>query len=126
MTSKDQDLKFRGLLVAAHISGMSAGHAARPTPMGFYQSDLSGRQLGPVEIVSEGVCGFAWVRFPGNTAFGRWAKKTKNARPAYPKGLSISCSEFNQSMERKEAYCRAFAEVLKANGVDCCTESRLD
>ena len=85
--------------------------------------DSTGR---PIEIVDDGACGFAWIAFPGNTAFGRWAKKQGLARSHYPSGLCIWVSEFGQSVERKAAYSGAFAQVLRNAGIDCHAGSRLD
>ena len=62
----------------------------------------------------------------GNTAFGRWAKKMGVAKKAYGGGLQIWISDFNQSMERKYAYARAFAASLEAHGIDAFADSRMD
>ena len=119
---------FANLAMDAHEAGLAAGAAARPTPMHIVEADVFGRPKPGAEIITEneGLCGFAWVQFPGNTAFGRWAKKTGLARASYPTGLQISCHEFNQSLERKEAYVRAFAAVLTSHGIKCHAGSRLD
>ena len=117
---------FNEIYVAAREAGLAAGNAAKPTPMGFYQSDLAGNRLGPVEVVEDGVCGFAWVWFKGNTAWGRFAKAHGLARADYPTGMSIWIGDHDQSMERKEAHARAFAKVLKENGIDCAARSRMD
>lgn len=119
---------FANLVMDAHEAGMAAGSAARPTPMHLVEADLWGRPKAGAEVYCEmeGPCGFAWVWFAGNTAFGRWAKKQGMARESYPTGLQISCHEFNQSIERKEAYARAFAKVLQEAGIKCHAGSRLD
>ena len=41
-------------------------------------------------------------------------------------GYSIPCYEGNQSMELKEAYTAAFADVLYENGLNVYTSSRMD
>jgi hypothetical protein len=76
--------------------------------------------------VSEGCCGFAWIEFKGTTPWARWAKKAGKARKNYPTGYSIWVSEFGQSVDRKEAYAKAFAKVLKEHGVEAYANSRLD
>ena len=77
-------------------------------------------------------CGFAWVSFPGNTQFGRWAKKTGVASKGYPSGLQIWYSKIHdigtQSVSVHEAACRAARDAL-AHGLQTSTismGSRLD
>lgn len=41
-------------------------------------------------------------------------------------GLQYWVSQGGQSMQRKEAFARAFASVLKANGIDAFADSRMD
>lgn len=111
----------RKLHEQAHIAGMKAGNECAPTPM------IVAGSGGYREYVSDGVCGFAWVKFKGNTSFGRGMKKLGLARPAYPTGLSVWVSEFDQSMQRKEAYARAYAAVLRDAGItDASAGSRMD
>jgi hypothetical protein len=43
-------------------AAITAAKTCIPTPMGVFQSDIIGNRLGPTEIVSEGLCGFAYVR----------------------------------------------------------------
>lgn len=117
---------FQGILDEAHLAGREAGEKHRPTPMGFYASDLQGRRLSETEVVADGVCGFAWVHIKGNTAFGRWAKQQGHARKNYYGGLDISIRGYGQSMEKKEAHARAAAEVLKRHGIEAYAQSRMD
>jgi len=119
---------FANLAMNAHEAGMAAGNAACPTPMHLVEADIWGRPKPSAEVhcVNEGPCGFAWVWLKGNTPFGKWAKAQGMARTGYPNGLEISCHEFNQSMERKEAYATAFAKVLNAHGIACHSNSRMD
>lgn len=74
----------------------------------------------------EGICGFAEIRFRGNTAWGRWAKKFVGAKKAYTGGLYIWVSDFGQSYDRKRAYAIAFARTLAAHGIDAYATARLD
>lgn len=111
---------------AAALAGMLAGEAAKPTPMTVTEVNIADEPVGASWYVPEGACGFAWVVIKGNTGFGRWAKKQGLARNNYGGGLAISVREFNQSVERKEAYAYAFASTLKQNGVDAYADSRLD
>jgi len=77
-------------------------------------------------------CGFAWLRFPGNIPFARWAKKQGLASKDYPSGLSIWYSKLHdvptQSISVHEAAARAARDVL-AHGLQTSlisTGSRLD
>ena len=117
---------FQTLHERAHDAGMKAGTESSPIPMTVQEADLSGNPIGKTWYVSEGACGFAWIRFKGNTAWGKWAKAQGIATPAYPKGLQIWVSEFNQSVTRKEAYANAYAKVLCGAGIEAYADSRLD
>ena len=110
---------FSPLLKSAHEVAHKAATECRPIPMHVVG-------MGANEIVSDGVCGFASVRFKGNTAFGRYMKKNNLARSAYGGGLSMSVHQYNQSLTRKEAYAHAFAEELRKAGIDAWAESRID
>ena len=74
------------------------------------------------------VCGFAWVNIkPGNSAFARWMKEQNLARTdSYFGGVSMSVSDFNQSVSLKETFAYAFARVLNENGIQAFAHSRLD
>ena len=110
-------MDFQAIHEDCHNEGHAAAMACQPVPM----------QIGG-EVINDGVCGFASVRFKGNTAWGRWAKKMGVARPAYPNGLCIWVGAYNQSMARKEAYARAYAQALTRNlpKVSAWCESRMD
>lgn len=110
---------FKALVERADAAGRAAADRITPTPM-----VVSGH--GQTWYVPQGACGFAWVSFAGNTAFGRWAKQQGLTRPGYPKGLMIWVSQYNQSVDLKEAYAHGFAAVLRAEGIDAWGCSRLD
>ena len=118
--------RFDSLYNAAHMAGLDAATAMTPTPMAVQNADIFGNRFGPVSVIADGPCGFAWVAFKGNTAFGRWAKKMGVAKKAYGGGLQIWISDFNQSMERKYAYARAFADTLNEAGIDAYASNRMD
>jgi hypothetical protein len=113
--------KFAAILDAALAAGVAAGTAVSPTPMVVRNED-SGKEW----FVADGVCGFGWVEFAGNTPFGRWAKANGHARKGYPKGLSIWSKLMTQSLARNEAWAHAVAKVLTANGVPASGRSRID
>jgi len=113
-------MDFQKIYNEAHAAGMEAGTKAKPSTMYIRDS-----HTGQVWAESEGACGFARVRFPAITAWGRWSQKAGVAKK-WTKGLAVSVHEFNQSHQRKEAYAVAFAAVLKKHGIDCYVESVLD
>jgi len=88
----------------------------------------------PMYYVADGVCGFAWVDvYPvnkGNTRAGKEERKILERfgfrKNDYEKSYQLWISEFNQSMQKKETYARAFAEVLRANGIKAYSGSRMD
>lgn len=116
-----KNAEFAALLDIAHARGIQAGRDCRPIPM--VVSTASGIEI---ECVDDGACGFAWIVIPGNTAFGRWAKKEGRARAHYPRGLCFWVSDFGQSVDRKSAYAGAFAQVLRNAGIEAYADSRLD
>lgn len=77
-------------------------------------------------VVPDGPCGFAWIHFAGNSAFGKWAKKAGIARSDYPKGLCVWVGAYNQSIAKKEVYAAAYAGVLNKHGIDAYSMSRMD
>lgn len=120
---------FSAIAQEAHLAGYAAGQACNPTPMMVREADLMTDQPlagGRSYYVPDGVCGFAYIKFNGNTAWGRWALGTGIARKDYPKGLAISVQAFGQSMQRKEAYAQAYVAVLKKHGIDAYADSRID
>lgn len=129
--SKSKSDKLNALLYAkANAAGKAAAQACSVVPMivgeakGLLGGGINFAQ--PVYYVADGVCGFAWIKISGNSSFGKWAKKQLIARPGYPNGLQISVSEYGQSMQLKEAYAYAFAEVLREAGIEAYAQSRLD
>ena len=88
----------------------------------------------PTYYVADGVCGFAWVDvYPvnkGNTRAGKEERKILESegfrKNDYEKSYQLWISAFNQSMQKKETYARAYAEVLRANGLKAYSGSRMD
>lgn len=110
---------FERLHNEADAAGKAAAEACRPTPMVVTQGERHW-------FINDGVCGFAWVRFAGNTAWARWAKKRGLAGKSYPSGCSIWVSDYNQSMQLKESYARSYAQVLRNHGIEAYVGSRMD
>ena len=122
---------YWNVIEEAREKGNAAALNNKPTPMVVGEAkDLTSSEIDyskKTYYVSEGVCGFAWIWFKGNTKFGRWAKKMGLAKSWYPTGLAIWVGEFGQSYERKMAYARAFAKVLNEYGInDAYASGRLD
>lgn len=121
MKKNGRHLEFEAIWNEAYEAGMRAGEAAMPHEMVVVGG-------GKEYHVPEGPCGFAWiVVYPGNAPFANWAKKAHDARPEYGGGCCVYwVGEFNQSVERKAAFARAFAEVLRQHGIKAYGQDRLD
>lgn len=120
----------KALHAKAHEAGHAAATAASPVPMivGSPSTPL-GSDIDPSKptyFEAEGVCGFAWVETKGTTSFARQAVKAGIFRKSYSGGVSLWVSGYGQSMQRKEAYADAYAEVLSKSGVSAYAGSRMD
>ena len=122
--------KFEVVWAAAVTEGnKAAAEVVPPTMIVSQHADQldDGSPIVNQWTVPEGPCGFAEIRLcKGNTSFAHWAKKNAGFRKHYYGGLSHWVSAFGQSMVRKEAFARAAARVLKANGIDAYSSSRMD
>lgn len=106
---------------------------AKPTPVAFQNSGL-GEKFDwnkPYDIVEDGVCGYAWVWLPSaRDPFVKWLKQNNMGRKSYGTGYDIWSSylvkENTQSMQRKEAAVEAAVKVLRANGIEAYSQSRMD
>jgi len=126
--------EFESLYAAADAAGMEAVAGARVVPMVVgspttpFGSDIDPNK--PTYFVEDGACGFAWVNIkPGNCGFANWLKNQKLARPdSYYGGVSVWVSKFSQSVQKKEAYARAFANVIEDSGLvkSAYAQSRMD
>lgn len=107
----------------AQTAALSHFHQCTPVPVIFGQAkDLFSSEIipGTEEYVSDGVCGFAWVNIkPARGPLVKYLKSKGIGRPGTYGGYSLSSyncipgSGSSQSMQRKEAGCRAFVEVVK-------------
>jgi hypothetical protein len=128
-------ISFESVFFLARKAAEEAFHAAKPVPMAVQSSGLNeGFDWNkPYEVVADGVCGFAWVNVyvDGRSKAGKEIKKF-GARPDYYGGYSFGSSDVapssrsSQSMQRMEAACAAFAEVLRFYGYKAYMGSRLD
>ena len=78
-------------------------------------------------FVSDGVCGFASVTVkPANSKFAKYLIANGLGRKGYGGGVCMSIRQFNQSLQKKEAYAYAFASVLNEHGIKAHVDSRMD
>ena len=128
------------LIERAEAAATAAYEAATPTPMivGTPKDPVASLMGGdgggfdtskPIYHVASGVCGFAWVNIgSGNTSFARHAKVLAGARPHYYGGMELKpqAVRMSQSMQRNEAACIAYADVLRGAGINAYMGSRMD
>ena len=112
----------RELWTAAVHEGKRRAENCRPMPMGVMEGDRL------IEVVEDGVCGFAWVNIrPARGPLVKWLKANNIGRTdSYAGGYTIWCGGYNQSMTRKAAWAYGVADVLTANGVTAYAHSRMD
>lgn len=120
----------------AYAAGKAAAEAAIPTPMivGTAKSlfDDSIDESKPKYFVSEGVCGFGYVKIrPARGAFVTMLKKRGIGYSAYGGGYAVPSWLFgsprdSQSYDRAMAAAYAAAEVLGKYGITAYAEGRLD
>lgn len=78
-------------------------------------------------FIMDGLCGFAWVTIkPARGAFVNYLKGRQVGSNGYYGGFEIWVREFGQSVDRKTAFARAFADVLNKYGINASVGSRLD
>ena len=129
---------FRIICDEAHQAGVAAVEQLNVIPMivGEETSFLSGKidYSKPTYFVEDGVCGFAWVNvYPankGNTKLGKEERKLLEtagfSKNEYERCHQLWISDYNQSMQKKEAYAGAYAKVLRDYGFRAYSGSRLD
>lgn len=110
-------------------------------PKAIHEKALAAAQKASDDIVAQygadhkafWFCGFAWVRIkPARGKFVQFLKDNRLGYAAYNGGWNITPpitfppGPICQSMELKEAAGRAYAEVLKEEGMDAWMECRAD
>ena len=140
MTKLEKEIlygEYDQLLEFAHYQGKKAGDAYQPVPMivgqakGILSDEIDYTK--PTEYIADGVCGFAWVRTyeHGNGTFVNYLKAKGFAQKCYVGGgyyvkHANASGLYGQGMQKKEAYCRAYAAALEEFGLNAQVESRLD
>jgi hypothetical protein len=123
-------MQIEAIYHQAHNAGNVAVSTATITPMVVQQkaNPLNDSSDTVQEwYVDDGVCGFASVNIkPANSKFAKFLVANGLARKSYLGGVSMSVRDFNQSLQKKEAYAYAFAKVLRDNGINAWSESRMD
>jgi len=123
-------LNLSALYDAAHAAGNAAVESTIVRPMiVHWHGDLmaDAGEIKKTYVVEDGVCGFASVIVkPANSAFAKYLALQHGARKHYYGGISLSINDFNQSLQKKEAYAKAFAGVLVDAGINAHYESRMD
>ncbi len=123
--AKGREVEFRELVAKATAAGIVAGSAIVPRHMVVY-GGRPGEERTRYDV-PEGPCGFAWINVtPGNSPFANFLKKSGLARKAYHGGVDVWVGEYGQSLDRKEAYANAYAEVLSGAGIKAYAGSRMD
>jgi hypothetical protein len=129
-------------------SGRDALDKVTPVPMVVQQHKNILNDNSPVTkewYIEGGVCGFAWVSInirkgksnKGTTRDFITAMKKSGIVGDIKDGCSITYSDYEkgylffvhdggQSLQRKEAYAQAAAEVLRNNGINAYSRSRMD
>ena len=123
-------LNLSALYDAAHAAGNAAVESTivRPMIVHWHGDPVSmNGEIKQTYIVDDGVCGFASVIVkPANSAFAKYLKDNHGAFKSYYGGVSLSIHDFNQSLQKKEAYAKAFTDVLVNAGINAYYESRMD
>jgi hypothetical protein len=129
---------FRSVCDLADAAGKIAVETTHVVPMVVGQETtlFSGviDKTKPMYYVEDGACGFAWVNvYPankGNTRLGKEERALLEAngfrKNEYEKCYQLWISAYNQSIQKKEAYASAFANVLQNNGIRAYSGSRMD
>jgi hypothetical protein len=130
---------FAAICDEADAAGRLAVSKLKVTPMivgtakGLFSNEIDYSK--PVEYVSDGACGFAWIvvytKNKGNTRLGKQERAALEAagfEKDYDssKRYTLWVSDFNQSLQKKETYARAFAEVLRNYDIVAYGQSRMD
>jgi hypothetical protein len=127
---------WKALYERADKAGQEAADRKVPQPMlvGTPTTPF-GNDIDPtkrVYFVRGGLCGFATVTIkPATGGFVKWLKGRGIGYKAYYGGWAVPCNprtapDLAQAVEIKEAYARAFAEVLRDAGINVYVDVRLD
>lgn len=115
-------LKNQQIFEEAHLAGMKAVEELKVEPMVLFDP-----RSGQKWVIDDGPCGFAWVVIrPAKCEFARYMRERGLAHKHESPGVMYWIGDFNQSMQKKEAYASAFAKTLKEKGIEAYSASRMD
>jgi hypothetical protein len=116
-TSLRGDARWNAIFLFAEIAGSEEADRCVPTPM----------KVEGEPVIMEGMSGGAYIHVgDARTGFARWAIKSGKGYKHFKSGTQIYAKVFSQSVDRAIAYCRAFATVLRENGISCDVVDFLD
>jgi hypothetical protein len=121
-TKMVNEINIKQIVADAKAAGENALRDALPQPM------LVAGGSRPY-LVEGGVCGFAWVNVYGirsNSKLGKALTTLGFRKSDYHKSFQFWVFDGGQSMERKEAYAYAMADVLQKSGLRAYAGSRMD
>ncbi len=132
-------IQLQGIFAEAQKAAVAAGQAKlaelhnRGPAFGVHNADvLTGRPIGPAIGQLYDVCGFAYCLIPKRVLSLR-SKAVKQLVASrelsnwdYYAALSLRLPHIDQAMSVNEAAADAAAAVLKRNGLDAYTHSRID
>ena len=123
-------MQLQDIYQQAHEHGNLAVKMAFVTPMVVQQRENPLNDDSRVVreyFINDGVCGFANVIVkPANSKFAKFLVANGLGRKSFSGGVSMSIRDFNQSLQKKEAYAHAFSRVLNDYGINAYAESRMD
>jgi hypothetical protein len=127
---------YKEILEEAFKAGKEALEKCQPNQVMFYSADLDDKPLSKGEIGED--CGTAWLDYiDGRSDFVKWAKKNmsvleklnirfqKSVYKGYELAGAYSSIYNGQSIEKKEAFFRAYANVLKTHGIKATVKTYL-
>ena len=110
-----KDRSIESILREADLVGRTEAEKTNPQMV-----QLKGRKGEPFPS-----CGFADVRVMGVRG-NKLAKLKEFGFTKYSEGYGFHVGDYNQSYDLKKAYADAFTNVLRENGFNAWSESRLD
>ena len=119
---------YKEILEEAFKAGKEALEKCEPKKVVFYTADLNDKPLSAGSVGED--CGTAWLDYiDGRSDFVRWCKKNMDVledmkirfQKSVYKGYELAGASYpcynGQSIEKKEAFFRAYADVLRKHGV---------
>jgi len=125
-------MDYERIINEAKNEAIKASKRAIPTPMVVGLGSVFSNEIipGTQETVSEGVCGFAWIKISGRGGFAKYVRDNQIGSKGVYGGVQIWASALDdyigQSMERKVAAMHAASKVFTNHGIKNTVYSRMD